>query len=182
MELSSPGVGSGLDVKNLVDAIVTAEITPSQVRHDKQLNSVNTELSALGQLKSYLTNLQTSLAKLSSLSQFYTMKSTISDPNYFSATLGTGATKNTYQIEIQKLAQQHSLASSYMTNTGSGTITIDFGTYNSDKTTFTPNPSATSVNITITPGNDSLVAVRDAINNTNSGITASIVQDSQGSS
>lgn len=93
MELSSPGVGSGLDVKNLVDAIVTAEITPSQVRHDKQLNSVNTELSALGQLKSYLTNLQTSLAKLSSLSQFYTMKSTISDPNYFSATLGTGATK-----------------------------------------------------------------------------------------
>lgn len=181
MELSSPGVGSGLDVKNLVDAIVTAEITPSQVRHDKQLNSVNTELSALGQLKSYLTNLQTSLAKLSSLSQFYTMKSTISDPNYFSATLGTGATKNTYQIEIQKLAQQHSLASSYMTNTGSGTITIDFGTYNSDKTTFTPNPSATSVNITITPGNDSLVAVRDAINNTNSGITASIVQDSQGS-
>ncbi|HHL3491371.1 TPA: flagellar filament capping protein FliD [Legionella pneumophila] len=181
MELSSPGVGSGLDVKTLVDAIVTAEITPSQVRHDKQLNSVNTELSALGQLKNYLTNLQASLTKLSNLSQLHTMKSTISDPNYFSVTLGAGATKSTYQIETQKLAQQHSLASAYMTNTGSGTITIDFGTYNSDKTTFTPNPSATSVNITIAPGNDSLVAVRDAINNTNSGITASIVQDSLGS-
>lgn len=181
MELSSPGVGSGLDVKSLVDAIVTAEITPSQVRHDKQLSSVNTELSAIGQLKNYLANLQASLAKLSDLNQFYTRKSSISDPDHFSVTLGASASKSTYQIEIQKLAQQQSLASSYMTNTGSGTITIDFGTYNSDKTTFTPNPSATSVNVTIAPGNDSLATVRDAINNTNSGVIASIVQDSLGS-
>lgn len=181
MSLSSPGVGSGLDVKTLVDALVKAEITPAQTRHDKQLNDVNTELSAIGQLKSYLANLQSSLTKLSDLNQFYVMKSSISDTDYLSATVGASAAKGTYQIEIQKLAQQQSLASNYQTNTGSGTITIDFGTYNTDKTVFTPNNSASSVTINILPGKDSLTAVRDTINKSQSGVTASIIQDSQGS-
>lgn len=181
MSLSSPGVGSGLDVKTLVDALVKAEITPAQVRHDKQLTSVNTELSAIGQLKSILSNLQTSLTKLSDLSQFYNMKYSMSDQDYFSTSITPQAAKGSYQIEVQKLAQQHTLASNYLTNTGSGTLNISFGTYNNDKTVFTPNASATPASITIAPGSDSLVAVRDAINNANSGVTASIVQDNLGS-
>lgn len=181
MSLSSPGVGSGLDVKTLVDALVKAEITPAQARHDKQINSVSTELSAIGQLKSVLSNLQTSLAKLSDLSQFYNMKYLMSDQDYFSTSITPQAVKGSYQIEVQKLAQQQSLASNYLTNTGSGNLTITFGTYNSDKTAFTPNISATPASITIAPGSDSLIAVRDAINNSNSGVTAGIVQDSLGS-
>lgn len=181
MSLSSPGVGSGLDVKTLVDALVKAEITPAQARHDKKITSVSTELSAIGQLKSVLSNLQTSLAKLSDLSQFYNMKYLMSDQDYFSTSITPQAAKGSYQIEVQKLAQQQSLASNYMTNTGSGTLTITFGTYNGDKTTFTPNASATPASIIIAPGSDSLIAVRDAINNSNSGVTAGIVQDSLGS-
>ena len=181
MSLSSPGVGSGLDVKTLVDALVKAEITPAQARHDKQLTNVNTELSAIGQLKSYLSNFQSSLTKLSDLTQFYNMKYSMSDPDYFTTSITPQATKGSYQIEIQKLAQQQSLASNYLTNTGSGTMTIDFGTYNVGKTVFTPNATAPSVSVTIAPGSDSLVAVRDAINNASSSVTASIVQDSLGS-
>ncbi len=181
MSLSSPGVGSGLDVKSLVEALVKAEITPSQSRHDKQVTSVKTELSAVGQLKSALSNLQASLNKLSDLSQFYNMKYSMSDPDYFSTSVTPQAVKGSYQVEVQKLAQQQSLASNYLTNTGSGTLTITLGTYNSDNTAFTPNASATPVSITIAPGSDSLVAVRDAINNSNSGVTAGIIQDNQGS-
>lgn len=181
MSLSAPGVGSGLDVKAMVDALVKAEITPTQIRQDKRLLGVNTELSAVGQLKSTLANLQTSLTKLSDLTQFYNMKYSISDPDYFTAAITPQAAKGTYQIEVEKLAQQHTLASNYLTNTGSGSLTIDFGTYNSDKTNFTPNTSAAAITINIAPGSDSLIAVRDAINNTNSGVTASIVKDSQGS-
>lgn len=181
MSLSAPGVGSGLDVKAMVDALVKAEITPTQIRQDKRLLGVNTELSAVGQLKSTLANLQTSLTKLSDLTQFYNMKYSISDPDYFTATITPQTAKGTYQIEVEKLAQQHTLASNYLTNTGSGSLTIDFGTYNSDKTNFTPNTSAAAITINIAPGSDSLIAVRDAINNTNSGVTASIVKDSQGS-
>ncbi|RUR19775.1 flagellar hook protein FliD [Legionella sp. km535] len=181
MSLSSPGVGSGLDVKTLVDALVKAEITPAQVRHDKQLTNVNTELSAIGQLKSYLSNFQASLTKLSDLSQFYNMKYSMSDQDYFSTSITPQAVKSSYQIEIQKLAQQQSLASNYMTNTGSGTMTINFGTYNGDKTVFTPNATATPLSVTIAPGSDSLAAVRDAINNAGTSVTASIVQDNTGS-
>ncbi|KTD43218.1 flagellar filament capping protein FliD [Legionella quateirensis] len=181
MSLSSPGVGSGLDVKTLVDALVKAEITPAQTRHDRQLTDVSTELSAIGQLKSSLSNLQSSLTKLSDLSQFYNMKYSMSDQDYFSTNITPQATKGSYQIEVQKMAQQQSLASNYLTNTGSGTLTINFGTYNNDKTVFTPNATATPLSVTIAPGSDSLIAVRDAINNAGTSVTASIVQDNLGS-
>lgn len=185
MSISTPGIGSGLDVKAMVDALVKAEITPMQTRHDAQLTNVNTELSAMGQLKSVLASLQTSLTNLSDLSQFYTMKYSLSDTGYLSPTLTPQAAKGTYQIEIQKMAQQQNLATGYFANNnssvGSGTITINFGTYNSGNTSFTANTSAAPVTVTIAPGNDSLTAVRDAINNSKSGVTATIVQDSQGS-
>lgn len=181
MSLSTPGIGSGLDIKAMVDAYVKAEITPLQINHDKQLTNATTELSAVGQLKGYLSGLQSSLTNLSDLTQFYSMKYSLSEQGYLSTTLTPQAAKGTYQIEIQKLAQQHTLASDYLTNTGSGTITINFGTYNADKTAFTANTSATPVTITIPPGSDSIASVRDAINNQNSGVVASIVQDGQGS-
>lgn len=181
MSLSSPGVGSGLDVKSIVAALVQADIAPMQKRHDSQLQNVNTEISAIGQLKSYLANLQTSLTKLSDLKQFYNTKYSVSDPDSFTVTTTAEAAKGSYQVVVKNLAQQHTLASNYLTNTGSGTLTIDFGSYNSDKTVFTPNSSATSVTVNIAPGSDSLTAVRDAINNANSSVTASIIQDGQGS-
>lgn len=183
MSLSSPGVGSGLDVKTLVEALVKAEITPLQTRHDNKLTSINTELSAIGQLKSSLANLQTSLNSLSDINKFYNVKYSVSNVDFLSATLTPQATKGTYQVEVEKLAQQQSLASTYLNTAsiGSGNITINFGTYNVDKTVFTANVDATPVNVTIAPGSDSLIAVRDAINNTNAGVTASIVQDSLGS-
>lgn len=184
MSLSSPGVGSGLDVKAIVDAYVKAETAPLQAKHDIKLKMVNTELSAIGQLKSTLSNLQTSLNKLSDLNQFYLMKYSLSDSDSLSASITPQAAKGTYQIEVQKLAQQQSLASNYIvdpSNVGSGAITITIGTYNSDKTTFTANASKTPTTINIAPGNGSLIAIRDAINNTDAGVTASIVQDNQGS-
>lgn len=95
MSLSAPGVGSGLDVKAMVEALVKAEITPIQVRQDKRLLSVNTELSAVGQLKSTLATLQTTLTKLSDIKQFYNMKFSVSDADYFSTTASPQAAKGT---------------------------------------------------------------------------------------
>ncbi|TAL64341.1 MAG: flagellar hook protein FliD, partial [Legionella sp.] len=120
----------------------------------------------------------------SDLSQFYTMKSSLSDPDYLSTTVTSQASKGSYQIEIQKLAQQQSLATNYipdLSNVGSGAITITLGTYNVGKTTFTANPDKTPVTINIAPGNGSLVAIRDAINNSHAGVNAAIVVDSTGS-
>lgn len=185
MPLSAPGIGSGLDVKAMVEAIVKAEITPLQVRHDKQLTYVNAEISAIGQVKSALSNLKTSLNNLAELSNFYSMQSTTSDPSFFSVSLSSNAAKGSYQVEVQYLAQNQTLASAYFPNNnspvGSGNININFGTYSNGNTTFTPNPDVSPVSIYIDPSNNSLASISNAINNAGVGVTANIIQDSQGS-
>ena len=185
MPLSSPGIGSGLDVKTIVEALVKAEITPVQTRHDKQAKNVSTELSAVGQLKNVMSNLKESLSNMSDINKFYNKKFSLSDPSFLSATITPDAVKGTYQIQVQNLAQQQSLATGYFENNttsigSSGTMTINFGTYSPDNTSFTANPDAPAVSINISPDNNSITAVRDAINSSDSGITASIVEDSQG--
>ncbi len=185
MSLSSPGIGSGLDVKAIVEAIVKAEIAPAKSRHDKRLDSVNTELSAVGQLKSSLSSLQETLCTLSDIDELYTKKFTLSEQGYLSATLTSQAAKGTYQIAVQNLAQQQTLATGYFasdtTSIGSyGTMTINFGTYSSNNSTFTPNLAATPVTINISADNNSLSAVCNAINNSNSGVIATIIEDSGG--
>ncbi|KTC78288.1 flagellar filament capping protein FliD [Legionella brunensis] len=178
-------VGSGLDIKAIVEALVKADIAPTQKRLDAQESSFATQLSALGLIKSSLAKLQTSMGKLSDISQLYTLQSTVSDESILSASTTESATPGTYQVEVQQLAAKQSLASVAFANAnttvGSGSITIDFGTYSADNTSFTVNPDKAPVTINIAPGTDSLAAIRDAINNSSSGVQASIVQDSQGS-
>ena len=187
MGLSTPGIGSGLDIKAMVEGMVKADLMSIQLKHDKKLNSVATELSAFGQLKSAISTFQTSLNSLSFASEFNQMNCTINETGYVAASVtGTGvAVDGLYQIQVQQLAQAQSLASTYFANSttavGSGSITINFGTYSNSNTTFTQNTTVPPVTINIASGNDSLTAVCDAINAANAGVTASIVQDSLGS-
>ncbi|WED44152.1 flagellar filament capping protein FliD [Legionella cardiaca] len=177
-------VGSGLDIKAIVEALVTADIAPAKKRLDTQESKFSTQLSALGLIKSSLAKLQTSMTKLADISQLYSLKSSVSDETILSASVNANATTGSYQIEVQQLAAKQNLASAAFTNAnttvGSGSITIDFGTYNADNSAFTANPDKASVTINIAPGTDSLAAIRDAINNSGSGVQASIIQDSQG--
>ncbi|WP_019216890.1 flagellar filament capping protein FliD [Legionella tunisiensis] len=183
--LTSSGVGSGLDVKAIVEALVQADITPAKNRLDKQEASYATQLSALGQIKSALSNLQTSMIKLSNIDQFYALKSSVSDTNILSASVNNDASAGQYQIEVQTLASKQSLASTAFSDSstvvGSGSITIDFGTYSSGDTVFTANPDKQSVTINIAPGQNTLSAIRDAINNSSGSVQANIVKDSSGS-
>ncbi|KTD64130.1 flagellar filament capping protein FliD [Legionella spiritensis] len=182
--ISSPGVGSGLDIQSIVDALVTAETAPAKNRLDRLESSISTELSAIGLVNSALAKLQSAMEKLTDINKFYTYKATVSDPNAFSATAGEGASAGNYQIDVRQLATKQNLASnafgSSSDTVGQGSITIDFGSYNGDFSVFTQNPDKESVTINIGPGQDSLLAIRDAINNSDSGVQASIVQDSQG--
>lgn len=184
MPLSSPGIGSGLDIKSIVESSVAAQITPLQQKQDKKVQDVQTEISAIGQLKNNLAGLKASLGNLSDLNKLYSTQFNLSDPGYITPTLSAKAAKGSYQIEVDKLAQKQSLATGYFsssnTSIGNGSITINFGTYNSNKTTFTNNATASPVTINIPSGSDSLTSIRDAINNSKSGVNATIVQDAQG--
>lgn len=174
----------GLDIEKMVEVIVKKETIVRQLKHDNHVKNVNAEISAIGQIKSQLTNLQASLSKLKELSTSYPMKYSVTDASYFNTSLTSGAQAGVYQVIVKNLAQQQSLASSYYVSSddslGTGNLTITLGTYSLDNSGFTQNPDTKPVTISITEDNKSLSQICQAINKAQAGVTASLIQDSQG--
>lgn len=177
MAISTPGVGSGLDVNGIVSQLMALERRSLTTIASKEAK-FQTQLTAYGSLKGALSAFQTSVAALASPSKFTAVKTSVGDPAVASAT-ATDAPAGTYSLEVQTLAQTQKLRSTTFTATtetvGTGTFTISFGKYEGD--TFTPNVDKPSKEIVITEGRDSLAAVRDAINAADAGVSATILND-----
>lgn len=169
MPISSPGVGSGLDVNGIVSKLVELERQPIK-KLEEEKAKLNTRLSSFGLLQSYMANVQ-SAAGVIARADFWTKSTaTSSDPTAVTATALASATPAGYSIEVQSLAAAQSLSTApgaitNATNMGAGTLTITRGT--------------TAVPITIVDGT-SLAAVRDQINAASAGVTAAIIQDGTG--
>ncbi len=181
--MSSTGIGSGLDVTSIVNGLMTIEKQPL-TQLQKQAASFQTKLSAFGTLQSQLSNLRDVADRLSSADAWRPVQATVGDPDVASATAGAGAAAGTHTLEVAQLARPQILASGrYATSAatvGTGTLTVTLGTTAADGS-FTPRAGATPVAVTIAAPNDTLAGVRDAINAAKAGVTASIVNDAQGS-
>ncbi|GKS68297.1 flagellar hook-associated protein 2 [Nitrosomonas sp. PY1] len=179
--LASPGIGSGLDVNGIVKQLMTLESRPLTALDTKEAK-LQTRLSAFGALKGALSSFQGSVAALADPAKFNGRTATISDSTLANVSATPSAVAGSYSLEIQSLAQSQKLKSTNFatTNTtvGSGTLTIQFGTYSSG--TFTLNADKAAQSITISPSNSSLAGIRDAINQADAGVTASIVNDGSG--
>lgn len=177
--ISSPGIGSGLDVNTIVSKLMTTEQGPLN-NVNTQISAVQSKISAYGTLKSALSSFQTAVTALSTTSKFSAQSATVSDNTVFSATANGKATNGDHAVTVSQLAQNQKIALSGFANTsdvvGSGTLTIAFGTYETGNT-FTPNAGTTPKSISIPTGNGSLAGIRDAINAADTGVTASIVND-----
>jgi flagellar hook-associated protein 2 len=190
MALSSPGVGSGLDVNSLVTQLMAVERAPVNLLNKKEA-SFQAKLSSYGSLKSALAALQTTAKTLSTPDKFSPSKATVADATALSATASASAVAGSYNVEVQSLAQSQKVMMSSAagsgygaTNTviGEGTITINFGTYATVAPATTPgftlNPAKPDAKtIVIGAGNNTLAGVRDAINAANAGVSASIIND-----
>jgi flagellar hook-associated protein 2 len=178
--VSAPGIGSGLDVNGIVGQLMAAERQPLAAL-SRQEQAYNQKLSAFGQVRSALASFQTALAGLGDGSKFQALSAASSDPQVLSASASGKAIPASYQIEVTQLAQQQKLASGGYATTdevvGSGTLTIQFGTYNSGTNSFTANADKATQSIAIDPANNTLAGIRDAINAANAGVTATIVND-----
>ena len=60
---------------------------------------------------------------------------------------------------------------------GSGTLTIQYGDYDSGTNTFALNNAKAAQTVAIDPANNTLAGVRDAINAANIGVSATIIND-----
>lgn len=190
--ISSAGIGSGLDVNALVTQLMAIERAPITLLNKKEA-SFQARLSSYGTLKSSLAALQTAAKALATPATFSPITASVADASKLSVSASATAVPGSYEIEVQSLAQSQKLMvsssagagtgyASLTSTVGTGTITINFGTYSAAvPPVFTTNPGKpVAKTITIGSDNESLSGVRDAINAANAGVSASIINDGNG--
>lgn len=187
--ITSTGLGSGLNINSIVTQLVAAEQDPQTKQMDKKEATLQAQISALGAIKSTMSDFKSSLAALRYGSQLNKFTATSSDSNTLTATTLTNADAANYQIEVKQLALQHSLVGSQTyasasTVVGTGSLSIRFGTTTYDvsgnPTAFSPNAQKAAFTINIDSSHQTLSGIRDAINAAKGGVTASIVNDGTG--
>ncbi|MDO8845567.1 MAG: flagellar filament capping protein FliD [Methylicorpusculum sp.] len=182
--IQAPGVGSNLDINSIVTQLVAAEKAPTEKRLNSDEALAQARLSTLGIVKSSVSDFQSSIRALASLSAFQSKTVSIGNEKLFSATVSNAAKAGQHSVEVKQLAQAQKLASKSFAgssaNVGSGTLNIQFGSYDEDSNLFTENAAKPSKSISITPQNSSLQGIRDAINSAKAGLTATILNDGTG--
>ena len=168
--ITSTGLGSGLDIESLVTKLMAVEqqpITALQTKEAKQ----TAKLSALGQIKSALSNFQTAAAALDTRTEFAAYTATIGDTNVASVKASSAAKTGNYELTVNQLASSQKLVSTSLSSGytfADGTLQLKIGS------------ATTSISISSAAGNNSLSGVRDAINASDSGVTASLLNDGTG--
>jgi len=182
--ISSPGVGSGLDVNGIVSQLMALERRPLQ-QLEQQRSQVQAELSAFGRLQGAVSTMRDAARRLADAPTWTATTVTSSNTAAVSATSSGVAPPGSYSVAVARLAaaQTLSMPTALPTandNLGSGTLTITLGTWAGNLASFTPRAGSTPVSVTIAAGNGSLASVRDAINAAGAGVSASIVNDASG--
>ncbi len=168
---TSLGVGSNLPLDTLLANLTTAEkgrLTPIT----QQQSSFSARLTAFGTLKSSLEKFQTANTALNDATLF---KSTNAVSNSTDLTVSTtaGAAAGTYKVNVTQLAQAQSIRT---TSTVTDSKAAQ-GNDNAERTLVIKQDGKDKpVEIKLTKEQTSLEGMRDAINNANGGVSASIVK------
>lgn len=188
MAIQSLGVGSGLLTSELVEQILEAERAPVEARLNTKQTIAEAKISAYGEVTSALSSFDAVLQSLKLPSTFNASTATSTNEAAVTGTASSLAVTGNYTINVSQLAQSHSIASGAykeVTSTvGTGVMNFRFGTttYGAGGSYdgFTLNPDATSKSLVIGSSNNTLAGIRDAVNNANFGVQASIVDDGTG--
>lgn len=178
--ITALGTGSGLDLESIISKFMQVERQPLQAIAT-QKSAFQSKISAYGTVKSALTTFQSSVSALSSASKFNAQKATSSDTSILTAKTDGSSTVGNFDITVSQLAKSQKIASSGFasssTTVGTGTLTISFGTYDSGGNTFTANADKDDLTVTIDSSNNTLEGIRNAINDLNGDVTATIINN-----
>ncbi|MHB1231985.1 MAG: flagellar filament capping protein FliD [Burkholderiales bacterium] len=172
MAISSPGIGSNIDVNSLVTQLMALERRPLDALN-QQRTFYNNELSAYGTLSSDLSAFQTAVSALKNTSSFSVFTATAADATLLTASADSTASAGSHSITVTQLAQSQKLfsagfADTTITAVGTGTLTFSNG--------------ASSFSVAIDATNNTLSGITNAVNSaaSNFGVSASIVNDGTG--
>ncbi len=169
--VSSLGGGSGLDVAKLVDDLATASRAPKEKLFNDRLQNVQAKISAVAQARSDLESFTKSLSDLVAGGSLQSQP-VASDSSGLGLTAAAGARIGSLasEVVIEQLARSQTVYSDYVADPaasiGQGSFTLSAG--------------GNDFTITIDASNDSLNGLAEAINASGSGVTASVLSDSNG--
>lgn len=170
--LSSPGVGSGLDVHTMVTQLVAAERAPGDLRFNRIESKAEAQISAFGKLSSGLSGLQSALQKFDGSGASLGRKVSVGTDAGFTATADAKAALGSYRVTVESLASTHKLhsaASAADSQIGHGRLSIAVG-------------DGEAIDVDISEGEGSLADIRDAINAKaeGKGVTATLIRGDDG--
>ncbi|WP_019591310.1 MULTISPECIES: flagellar filament capping protein FliD [unclassified Thioalkalivibrio] len=170
MAISSLGVGSGLDLNQIVGDLVNSQRAPREARLNEREERIEAEISAYGQISNTMDGIGSAV---SSLAEFEPEQSVSLTNDDVASVFVTGDAPNgEFDLEVNQLARAQTVASDSglfeesSDDVGSGTFTIQVG-------------DGDEVSIEVEDG-DSLRDLRNAINDADAGVNASIVNDGDG--
>ncbi|WBE24855.1 flagellar filament capping protein FliD [Denitrificimonas caeni] len=166
-----PGIGSGLDIKNIVKAMVDAEVAPKASQLGRLEKTTEAKFSALGQLQSALGNFQTAMKDLNKMALFDNRTATSSNTALLSATAEKTALSGKYSVAVERLASSSKVTTAALDKdfkaTEAGSLTVKLG-----------GDDESPVSVNIAEG-ASLIEIRDALNEQlkDKGVTANIINN-----
>lgn len=175
--LSSPGIGSGLDIRNIVGQLVELEKRPLQ-QVQKRTELAQLRLSTMGEIKSRVAALDDALKALTRSSTFRD-KTLTSGSSAISGSAVFTATPATYAVQVNQLAKGQTVQSVSMAAdapVGAGTLTLRMGRWSGGTFTADDRPAVT-IDVT---ASDTLADVAAKINGASSPVSASVINDGSG--
>ena len=183
--ISSAGLGSGLDVNSIVTQLMQIERAPLNGLQT-QASAFNSRLSTLGRLQSNYAALRDKANALLSPNLWNGTTASATDATALRVATSSTAVAGSYAIAVSKLAVGQTITGPPLANAnarvGTGTVTIELGSYGSGDPAadFTAKDGSLPLTLSVGETDATLAGLRDKINNSNTGVVASIVTDASG--
>ena len=180
--ISSPGIGSGLDVKSIVAQLVALEKRPLTTIK-VQAATVQARISAFGQIKSLISTLADAAGKLNSLTTYNAVTTSSSNSATVAASAIGGTAANSFSVKVDSLAKAQATASAALLPVGgalgAGTLRLQLGKWTVVPASFTPQSGVATVDIAVS-ATDTVTDVASKINGANAGVSATVLNDVSG--
>lgn len=163
--LNSMGA-STFDVGKTSKILAEADVSSKRANLERSETKYNRTLSGFDTLQFAFNAFKEQVTSLTDIANFQKKSATSSDETVIGTTITGKPNNGLYQVEVQSLATSHTLASqtefsSSTTVVGGGDLVFNVGGVNST--------------ITIDAGNNTLTGIQNAINSSDIGVNASIV-------